>query len=109
MPNGAFAKRMVFSKLKQLLFTLAGQKLDRQAQKLGVKYDFIFVRANGQKLKEVATIFEKQRLKPAIDEVYPLAEVNLALDKVAHGHSRGKTVIRVARKDKNDGVFNDEK
>lgn len=31
--------------------------------------------------------------KPSIDTVYPFEEVNIALDKVANGRSKGKTVL----------------
>lgn len=108
LPNGAFAQRMGFSKPKKLLFTLAGRKLDRLAKNLGVNYDFVFVRSNGQNLSKAAVIFEKQQLQPAVDEVYALEEIDLALKKVAHGHSRGKTVIKVAQGTGKDGLFNDD-
>ena len=93
LPNGEFAKRMHFSKGKQLLFTLAGYRLDRLAARHQVKYHFIFVESNGDQLQEVADIFTKLKVKPLIDTVYPFEQVNQALDKVANGHSRGKTVL----------------
>lgn len=93
MPNGAFAKRMNLPKWKQLLFGLAGRKLDKMAASYGVHYHFIFVESNGQQLQEVADIFSKLEIKPSIDTVYPFEQVNAALDKVANGRSRGKTVL----------------
>ncbi|HEM6115653.1 NADP-dependent oxidoreductase [Streptococcus pluranimalium] len=93
MPNGAFAKRMNLPKWKQVLFTLVGRKFDKMADKYGVHYHFIFVESNGQQLQEVADIFTKLEIKPSIDTVYPFDEVNGALDKVANGRSRGKTVL----------------
>lgn len=96
MPNGAFAWRMGFSKPKRVLFGLAGRKLDRMAKRHGVTYDFIFVEPSGAQLRVVADLLATQRIKPSIDQVYPLAEVNRALRKVDSGNSRGKTVITVA-------------
>ncbi|MCX2163220.1 NADP-dependent oxidoreductase [Corynebacterium auriscanis] len=96
MPNGAFARRMGFSKPKQILFGLAGRKLDRMAQRHGVSYDFIFVESNGAQLRDVADLLANQRIKPFIDQVYSLTEVNRALIKVDSGKSLGKTVITVA-------------
>ena len=93
MPNGSFAKRMKLSKPKQFLFAQAGRKFDKMAAKYGVQYDFIFVESNGKQLQEVADIFTKLEIKPSIDTVYPFDEVNAALDKVANGRSRGKTVL----------------
>ncbi|WP_105128159.1 NADP-dependent oxidoreductase [Streptococcus suis] len=93
MPNGEFAKRMNLPKWKQILFGLAGRSLDKMAKKYGVHYHFIFVESNGRQLQEVADIFSKLEIKPSIDTVYPFEEVNAALDKVANGRSRGKTVL----------------
>lgn len=93
MPNGSFAKRMNLPKWKQILLGIAGHKFDKMAQRYGVSYDFIFVESNGQQLKEVAAIFDELKIKPSIDTVYAFGDVNAALDKVASGRSKGKTVI----------------
>ena len=93
MPNGYFAKRMNLPKWKQILLGLAGRKFDKMADKYGVHYHFIFVESNGAQLQEVADLFSKLEIKPSIDTVYPFEEVNSALDKVANGRSRGKTVL----------------
>ncbi|MBS4455996.1 NADP-dependent oxidoreductase [Tuanshanicoccus lijuaniae] len=93
MPNGEFAKRMNMPIHKQILFGAAGLKFDKMAEKYGVHYHFIFVTSNGKQLQEVADIFSERQIKPSIDTVYPFEEVNAALDKVANGRSRGKTVL----------------
>jgi NADPH:quinone reductase-like Zn-dependent oxidoreductase len=93
MPNGAFAKRMNLPKWKQILFGLVGRKFDQLANKYGVTYDFIFVESNGRQLQEIANLFTELQIKPSIDTVYSFEQINEALHKVAHGRSRGKTVI----------------
>ncbi|WP_211180767.1 NADP-dependent oxidoreductase [Streptococcus salivarius] len=93
MPNCDFAKRMNLAKWKQILLGLAGRKFDKMADKYGVHYHFIFVESNGAQLQEVADLFSKLEIKPSIDTVYPFEEVNSALDKVANGRSRGKTIL----------------
>lgn len=93
MPNGSFAKRMGLPAWKQCVLSLAGHKFDKMAQKYGVTYNFIFVEANGRQLQEVAELFDQLKIKPSIDTVYSFEQINEALDKVAHGRSKGKTVI----------------
>lgn len=85
---------MNLPKWKQCLFALVGRKFDKMAEKYGVQYDFIFVESNGYQLQEVADIFTKLKIKPSIDTVYSFEQVNEALDKVANGRSKGKTVLR---------------
>lgn len=93
MPNGSFAKRMGLPAWKQCVLSLAGHKFDKMAQKYGVTYNFIFVEANGRQLQEVAELFDQLKIKPSIDTVYSFEQINETLDKVAHGRSKGKTVI----------------
>ncbi|MGT2926773.1 NADP-dependent oxidoreductase [Streptococcus cuniculipharyngis] len=93
MPNSSFAKRMNLPLWKQWLFALAGRSFDKKAEKYGVNYHFIFVESNGQQLQEVANLFRQLKIKPSIDTVFPFSQVNQALDKVANGRSRGKTVL----------------
>ena len=97
MPNSDFAKRMNLPKWKQILLGLAGRKFDKMADKYSVHYHFIFVESNGVQLQEVADLFSKLEIKPSIDTVYPFEEVNRALDKVANGRSRGKTVLSLKK------------
>ena len=93
MPNVSFAKRMNLAWWKQFILGLAGRKFDKMANKYGVSYDFIFVESNGKQLQEVADIFTKLEIKPSVDTVFDFKDVNKALDKVANGRSRGKTVL----------------
>lgn len=93
LPNGAFASRMGMPAWKRALFTAAGWRLDRAARGCGVRYDFIFVESNGAQLQEVADLLSSRRIVPSVDEVFPFGEVGAALDEVANGHSRGKTVL----------------
>ena len=93
MPNGSFAKRMNLAWWKQFVLGLAGRKFDKMANKYGVSYDFIFVESNSKQLQEVADIFTKLEIKPSVDTVFDFKDVNKALDKVANGRSRGKTVL----------------
>lgn len=95
IPNGEFAKKTGLPLYKQILFKLAGGKLDSIAKKTGSKYDFVFVKPNGKKLEQAAKILESRNVRPLIDKVYDLEDVNSALKKVENGSSRGKTLIKV--------------
>lgn len=93
MPNKRFAEAMNLSWWKRFLFSIAGAKYDKLAKKNNQKYHFIFVKESGKQLSEIAKIFETKQIRPSIDSVFPLSEVNKALDKVANGRSEGKTIL----------------
>ena len=95
LPNEEFAKRMGLSKVKKLLFKFAGMKFDKLANKKNQKYYFLFVESNGKQLEQVSRIFEEKNIKPSIDTVFELSDVNKAMDKVDKGGSKGKTLIKI--------------
>lgn len=95
LPNEEFAKRMGLSTVKKLLFKFAGRKFDKLASKKNQKYYFLFVESNGKQLEQVSRIFEEKNIKPSIDTIFELSDVNKAMDKVYKGGSKGKTLIKI--------------
>ena len=95
LPNREFAERMGLSFVKKGLFKVAGMKFDKMASKKNQKYYFLFVESNGRQLEEVSRIFAEKNIKPSVDEIYGLNDVNNALSKVDKGGSKGKTLIKI--------------
>lgn len=95
-PNRMFAIQNRFSWFKRTLFTLAGSKYDSSAGKQGKEYRFMFVRSNGDQLRQVTEIIEKQNIMPDIDSrIFSLSQVNDALMLVAKGKTDGKVIIKM--------------
>lgn len=95
-PNKVFAEHNGFTGLKKQMFSLAGSKFDKAAQKQGKEYRFVFVRSDGAQLQKITEIVEKQQVKPAVDpHVFSLAQVNEALQLVAKGQLNGKVMIQL--------------
>ena len=94
-PNKAFAQRIGASPIMRLVFGFVNRKYDAMAARNGQTYDFIFVHSDGRQLAEASEILAGLEVHPSIDGVYVLEDVNAALQKVAGGGSRGKTVIHI--------------
>lgn len=95
-PNKAFAVQHHFTGLKKLLFTLAGSKYDKAAQKQGKEYRFLFVRSDGAQLQKITEIVEQQKIQPAVDSrVFSLEQANEALQLVAKGPLNGKVILQM--------------
>lgn len=95
-PNKQFAIDKGMPKAKQLLFGLAGKKFDRKAREKNVEYRFIFVRSDGEQLKEISRIIEKNNIVPAVDPTYfRLEDIDQALQLVAKGHPKGKVLLQI--------------
>ena len=96
MPNGEFAARTGMSMIKRLLLKVAGRKYDQMAAKRDQKYYFVFVHEDGAALERISEIFGQNHLEASVDSVFTLDVVNEALQKVASGGSRGKTILKIA-------------
>lgn len=95
-PNRAFAQRNRFSSPKRALFTLAGAKLDRAAKSQGKEYRFLFVRADGEQLREITKIVEQNHIVPKTDpRVFTLETAQKALALVEKGPTDGKVLIQL--------------
>lgn len=93
-PNKLFAEKRGFPLVKRLLFTMAGKKYDKLAERQGKKYCFMFVRENGYQLEKITRIIEEKKIVPRIDpHRYDISRINDALKLVAEGHISGKVII----------------
>ncbi|MGK9043905.1 NADP-dependent oxidoreductase [Mammaliicoccus vitulinus] len=95
-PNKHFAEKNDFSTLKKILFTVAGKKFDKKAKQKAIDYRFIFVRSDGEQLKELSKIIEKDNIIPDIDnQVFTISEIDKALDYTFNHHTNGKVLLKV--------------
>jgi NADPH:quinone reductase-like Zn-dependent oxidoreductase len=69
------------------------RKVRRQARRLGVSYEFLFMRASGAQLRDITRLVDDGVLRPVVGRVLPFDQTAEALRLVATGGSRGKTVV----------------
>jgi NADPH:quinone reductase-like Zn-dependent oxidoreductase len=60
------------------------------------RYEYLFVRADGEQLREITRLVESGAIKPLVDKVFPLEQVRDALAYSESGRATGKVVIKVA-------------
>jgi len=95
-PDAAFARSIGANVIVRLLTRLLSFKIRRKAQKRDVDYSFLFMRANGAQLADIAKLVEDGVIRPIIDSLFGFAETPEAMNRVASGRARGKVVIAVA-------------
>jgi NADPH:quinone reductase-like Zn-dependent oxidoreductase len=69
------------------------RKVRAQAKKLGVRYSFFFMRANGAQLKTLAALYDAGALRPVLDRTFPFDETLDAMTYVEAGRAQGKIVV----------------
>ena len=78
------------------LFTrLSSSGARRAAKRRGATYSFLFMRANGEQLREIASLIDAGHIHAVVDKVFPFESTNEALSYVERGRARGKVVIAV--------------
>jgi NADPH:quinone reductase-like Zn-dependent oxidoreductase len=94
-PDPDFAREIRapwFVKLAARLLSLGAR---RKAKRLHTTFSFLFMKANGEQLREISALLEAAVVRPVVDKVFPFPSTNEALAYVETGRARGKVVIRI--------------
>jgi NADPH:quinone reductase-like Zn-dependent oxidoreductase len=92
-PDPEFATQLGAPRFMGIVMGLLSRKVRKQARKLGVSYSFLFMRANGGQLCEMAALYDAGHLRPVIDKTFPFEQTLEALGYVEEGRANGKVVI----------------
>ncbi|WP_395398669.1 NADP-dependent oxidoreductase [Arthrobacter sp. UC242_113] len=92
-PDPAFAREIGLNPVLRLAITGLSAGIRRQARKLGVSYEFLFMRASGDQLTRIARMVDDGVLRPVVGRVFPFDQAPQALHDLERGGTLGKTVI----------------
>jgi NADPH:quinone reductase-like Zn-dependent oxidoreductase len=92
-PDPQFARDAGLNPLVRLAIRGLSRKVRRHARKLGVGYEFLFMHASGEQLRDISRLVDEGVLRPVVGRVLPFDQTAEALRLVAAGGSRGKTVV----------------
>ncbi|GAB7111007.1 hypothetical protein JCM4814A_93250 [Streptomyces phaeofaciens JCM 4814] len=93
-PTPDFARELGAHALVRMAMGALSLRTRRRAKSRGVRYEFLFMKADGDQLRELTTLIDAGKLCPVIDHVFPFGETREALDYVAKGRAKaGKVVI----------------
>ncbi|SDW59852.1 NADPH:quinone reductase [Arthrobacter sp. cf158] len=94
-PDPAFARAAGLNPILRLAITGLSSKVRKQARKLGVSYEFLFMRASGDQLRQISALVDAGILRPIVGKVFTFVEAPEALQSLAAGGYRGKAVLTV--------------
>ena len=95
-PDPAFARSAGLNPVLRLAITALSSKIRRQARKLGVSYEFLFMRASGDQLRKISPLVDSGVLRPVVGKVFDFKDTPQALSSLAQGGIRGKAVVTLA-------------
>jgi len=92
-PDPAFAREAGMNPVLRLAIAALSSKIRRQAKKLGVTYEFLFMRASGDQLRQITAIVDSGVLRPVVGRVFDFDQTVEAVQSIGKGGIRGKAVI----------------
>ena len=95
-PDPAFARELGLNLFLKLVMRLLSRGIRKKAKRRGIRYSFLFMRAQGQHLSEITSLVESGVIRPVVDKVFPFEKTGEALTYVETGHAKGKVVITLA-------------
>jgi NADPH:quinone reductase-like Zn-dependent oxidoreductase len=95
-PDPAFAEELGLNLFLKLVMRLLSRGVRKKAKGLGIRYSFLFMRAQGQQLSEITSLIESGVIRPVVDKVFPFEKTGDALAYVETGRAKGKVIITVA-------------
>lgn len=92
-PTPAFAQHMGLNPVLRLVLGALSRTVRAQAKKLGVSYEFLFMRADGDQLRRIAELVDAGAIRPIVGATYPFDQAPRALEALHAGGIRGKSVL----------------
>lgn len=94
-PDPDFADASGAAWFLKFVFSLLSYGVRSAAKRRDVSYSFLFMRASGNQLSQIASLVDAGIIRPVIDRVVPFAATRDALDYAESGRAKGKVVIRM--------------
>lgn len=96
-PDPAFARENGLNPVLRLAIAVLSRKIRAQAKKLGVTYEFLFMKASGDQLRAISALVDSGVLRPVVGKVFDFDQTPQALSSLAAGGLRGKAVVTIPR------------
>lgn len=96
-PDADFARELGANVVLRQAMNALSFKTRRRAERQGVTYSFLFMRADGDQLREVTRLVEAGEIRPVVDRVFPFEQTREAMEYAEKGRAKaGKVVIAMA-------------
>jgi NADPH:quinone reductase-like Zn-dependent oxidoreductase len=94
-PSPAFARSWGLNPAIVFAIRVLSRNILAAARKHKARYEYLFVRADGDQLGEIARLVERGAIVPLVDKVFRLDDVRDALAYSESGRATGKVIVRV--------------
>jgi len=94
-PDPDFATDIGSSWILRQLMRVLSYRIRKQAQRHRISYSFLFMKGNGDQLREITSLIDAGTIRPVVDRIFPFESTKEALAYVETGRAKGKVVVKV--------------
>src|SRR5689334_19475186 len=94
-PDPDFARKIGSPWILKPVMRVLSYRIRRAAKRRHVSYSFLFMRANGDQLREITALIDSQVVHPVMDRVFPFESTREAMAYLEKGRAKGKVVVKV--------------
>ncbi len=95
-PDAAFARNIGASWILRMIMGVLSYTIRAKAKRRQTTYSFLFMRASGRQLTEIASLIDRGIIRPVVDRVFPFASTKEAMAYVEAGRAKGKVVVSLS-------------
>ncbi len=94
-PDPAFAEEIKAPWFLKLIMGLLSFGIRKKAKRRNVSFSFLFMKANGNQLREITPLIDSGVIRPIVDRVFPFDATPEAMAYVETGRAKGKVVVKI--------------
>ena len=95
-PDPALAREIGANPVIRLAIAALSYRIRRRARRHKVTYSYLFMKASGDQLREIAALIDAGIIRPVVDSVFDFDQTREALAHLEQGRTKaGKVVIRM--------------
>jgi NADPH:quinone reductase-like Zn-dependent oxidoreductase len=94
-PDPDFAKDLGLGWMLRQVMRFLSYGIRRRAKRHRVSFSFLFMKANGDQLREITSLIDSGAIRPVVDRTFPFESTKEAMAYVETGRAKGKVVVRV--------------
>ena len=94
-PDPAFAEEIKAPWFLKLIMGLLSFSIRKKAKRRNVSFSFLFMKANGNQLREITPLIDSGVIRPIVDRVFPFDATPESMAYVETGRAKGKVVVQI--------------
>jgi NADPH:quinone reductase-like Zn-dependent oxidoreductase len=94
-PDAEFAREIRAPWILRQLMRGLSYRIRKAAGRHGVSYSFLFMKANGDQLSEIARLIDSGTIRPVVDRIFPFESIGEAMAYVETGRAKGKVIVKM--------------